>query len=107
MSDFANRLRADSSSSDTSFQVFDSVASTQVVKPQRRPAAAKKAAAAKSALAASQGVEGAVFSHIQAMRALGNMTVTTDQIARALSLPRSAVDAAVSNMRGRGVKIAR
>jgi biotin operon repressor len=54
-----------------------------------------------------KAVDTAVYSHIQAMRALGVTTISSDQLARSLALPRSVVDSAVSRMRDRGVKVAR
>ena len=52
----------------------------------------------------TQNIEGAVFAHIKAVRALGHTEVNTDQIAAALSVPVSAVNAAITKLRDKGVK---
>jgi hypothetical protein len=55
----------------------------------------------------SQGgpdIESAVYSHIQAVRALGKTTVETADIASALSLPVAAVNRAIQRLRSRGVR---
>ena len=102
-SNSSNLFRPENSSkSDSSFQFLDSVASTQTGKKHVAIGRAKDGQPLKNV-----ALESAVYGHIRAMRALGNTTLSTDQIARALSLPRSAVDAAVRGMSNRGVKIAK
>jgi hypothetical protein len=52
----------------------------------------------------SKDVESAVFSYIQARRALGATTINTGDIATALRLPRREVEEAVKRLANRGVK---
>jgi hypothetical protein len=52
-------------------------------------------------------LEAAVYSHIRALRALGTTAVSSDEIARALNLSNSAVEAALRQMSDRGVKFRR
>lgn len=96
--DFASR---ETSTSDSDFKLFGS-ATTQaapgIASPTRRTALARRESNQKA-------VEGAVYGQIRALRALGVTKITTDQIARSLSIPRSTVDAAVKGMQGRGVKV--
>ena len=51
-------------------------------------------------------VQKAVYAHIQALRALGRTNVNTVEVARALSLPLTLVDAAVESLKTKGVKTA-
>ncbi len=93
----------DASASDSTYQLFDPV-STQ--------AASKTAARARHKPrplqeARQKAVEGAVYGQIRAMRALGIIKISTDQIARSLSIPRPLVDAAVKGMQDRGVKVSK
>jgi hypothetical protein len=59
---------------------------------------------AKIARVASQNVEAAVYSYIQAMRALGKTKISAADIATALSVPIKAVERAGSNLGPKGVK---
>jgi len=52
-------------------------------------------------------IESAVYSHIQAVRALGREEINTSEIAQALSLPQELVIAAVARLRDKGVRVAR
>ncbi len=54
----------------------------------------------------SKGVENAVYGYIRAIRALGRTNITTGEISRALEIPLEQVDAAVSNLKNKGVKVA-
>ena len=89
------------SASDSTFQLF-SPASTQI-DSKTKAAPAKRASASGSQT--TKAVESAVYGQIRAMRALGVTSVSTDKIAKSLSIPRSLVDAAVKGMRDRGVKV--
>jgi hypothetical protein len=53
----------------------------------------------------SKSVDGAVFSYIKAVRALGRTRINTADIAVALRLPMREVDRAVGRLAGKGVKI--
>ncbi len=50
-------------------------------------------------------IEGAVFAYIQAVRALGQTSVNSVDIARALNLPLGEVEKAMKGLRGKGVRI--
>ena len=50
-------------------------------------------------------LEAAVYSHIQALRALGHTTVKTSDIAAALSLSLGVVNAIVVRLKNKGVKV--
>lgn len=56
--------------------------------------------------ARSAEVQKAVFTYIQALRALGKTRVNTHDIATALELPRPVVEQAVRHLKEKGVKIA-
>ena len=49
-------------------------------------------------------LEKAVYGHIRAVRALGRQTINTADIARALSVPVSAVDQVIVRLQSKGVK---
>jgi hypothetical protein len=51
-------------------------------------------------------IERAVYSHIQAVRTLGHKRINTEQIAEALGLPVSAVNATIVSLKRKGVKLA-
>lgn len=59
------------------------------------------------ARADARNVESAVFAHIQALRALGKTKVNTADIAKALGLRTDLVDRTVSELRNKGVKLAK
>lgn len=50
-------------------------------------------------------IEDAVYAYVRALRALGRTTVSTSEIAQALSVPPSHVEAALGNLIARGVKV--
>lgn len=50
-------------------------------------------------------IEGAVFAHIKAVRTLGQASVNSVDISRALSLPLGEVEQAMQGLRGKGVRI--
>ena len=50
-------------------------------------------------------VERAVYAHIQALRALGQTTVNSVEISRALSLPLDRVEGALRQLQDKGVRI--
>jgi hypothetical protein len=52
----------------------------------------------------SPSVDDAVFGYIRAVRALGRTEVNSIEVARALHLPQSEVDAALHRLRERGVR---
>jgi hypothetical protein len=54
----------------------------------------------------TRDVEGAVFGYIRAIRALGRMHVSTDEIARALGLSLAEVQGTLAALRSRGVNTA-
>ena len=56
------------------------------------------------ATAGEASVEKAVYSYIQAVRALGRETVNTVEIARALGVNIDAVESAVAKLRAKGVR---
>jgi hypothetical protein len=51
-----------------------------------------------------KNLENAIYAYIQAIRALGRMTVNTSQIADGLSLNIHEVNRAVSSLKRRGVR---
>jgi hypothetical protein len=51
-----------------------------------------------------KAIEAAVYSYIQALRALGKTQVNTAEIARALGLPVSNVDQVVPKLNEKGIK---
>ena len=51
----------------------------------------------------SDMIESAVYSYIQAYRALGNTRINTVRIARGLNISRRLVEGAVLNLRDKGV----
>ncbi len=53
----------------------------------------------------SMDIEGAVYAFIQAVRALGQTSVNSVVISRALSLPLSEVEQAIQELRDKGVRI--
>ena len=52
-------------------------------------------------------IRNAVYLHIQAVRSMGRTSINTAEIAEALGVPRSYVDAAVKSLSDRGVKAIR
>lgn len=52
-----------------------------------------------------KNVENAIYSHIQAIRALGRTDINTTEIADALSLPVYIVNEAISSLERKGVKV--
>jgi len=54
----------------------------------------------------SKSVESAVYAYIRAIRTLGRTTVNTIEIAAALSIPVSKVNAALDALRRKGVRVA-
>jgi len=52
----------------------------------------------------SEAIEAAVYSYIQALRALGKTQVNTAEIARALGLPMSNVEKALPKLTERGIR---
>ena len=59
-----------------------------------------------SRIATSQAIENAIFAHIQALRALGQTTVNTTEIASALHIKPLQVLKAIKSLGSKGVKIA-
>ena len=53
----------------------------------------------------ADNVESAVFTYIQAVRALGRTRINTADIAMALDLPTKTVERAVANLKDKGVKV--
>lgn len=53
----------------------------------------------------SQDYEGAVYAHIQALRALSKTRVNTTEIAKALNISVPTVNEAIRSMESKGVKI--
>jgi hypothetical protein len=53
---------------------------------------------------ADKRVRDAVYAHIRAIRRLGRTTITTNEIAAALSLPVTEVNGALSYLKKKGVK---
>jgi hypothetical protein len=53
----------------------------------------------------SKSVEAAVFSYLQARRALGVLQISSIEIAGALGLAQSIVEIAMRKLSGRGVKV--
>lgn len=51
------------------------------------------------------GIEGAVYSHIRAVRALGRTSITSLEVSRALNLPIHVVDEALRRLAYKGVKL--
>src|SRR4051812_44712430 len=88
------------SSSTGSLLVTNTTSSTAVGSVSMAPLSGHGVAKADSE------VEKAVYAHIQAVRALGRDTITTVEIATALSIPQEAVIAAVHRLRSKGVRIA-
>jgi Mn-dependent DtxR family transcriptional regulator len=60
---------------------------------------------ARSQTAANEQLEKAVYSHLQAVRALGRVTANTADIARALGVTTIAVDNTLAALAKKGVKI--
>jgi hypothetical protein len=52
-----------------------------------------------------KNIESAVYSHIQAVRALGRTRTDTSEIARALGLTQSTVEKTISSLTQRGVRV--
>jgi hypothetical protein len=52
----------------------------------------------------NKNVEAAVYSYIQALRALGKTQVNTAEIARALGLPVSIVDSVLPKLNEKGIR---
>ena len=50
-------------------------------------------------------IENAVYAHIQAVRTLGRTKIDTNEIAEALSIPVSQVNAALAALKHKGVKV--
>jgi hypothetical protein len=50
-------------------------------------------------------MQDAIYTHIQAVRALGKTKITPEEIARALELPVSTVEGAISTLKNKGVKV--
>lgn len=61
--------------------------------------------ARKSSRIETKDIESAVFAHIQAMRALGRTRVNVTEIATALGLYERQVEATLSALRNKGVKV--
>jgi transcription initiation factor IIE alpha subunit len=63
----------------------------------------------KEALASAsmKDIQGAVYSHIQAIRALGRTDINTEEIAKALSIPVVSVNSVIAKLKEKGVRIAR
>jgi hypothetical protein len=55
---------------------------------------------------ASKEFEAAVYAYVRAVRTLGRTSITVSEIGKALSLPRSAVFAAVRQLKDKGIKVA-
>lgn len=53
----------------------------------------------------SKSVENAVYAYIRAIRTLGRTTVNTIEIAAALSIPVSKVNAALDALKRKGVRV--
>ncbi len=53
----------------------------------------------------SKDIEGAVYAYIRAVRALGQTSVNSIDISRALSLSLGEVEQAIRGLRGKGVRI--
>ena len=53
----------------------------------------------------NKDIEGAVYAHIQAVRALGQTRVNSVDISHALSLPVGKVEQALQQLKGKGVRI--
>ncbi len=53
----------------------------------------------------SKDIEGAVYAYIRAVRALGQTSVNSVDISRALSLPLGEVEQAIQGLRDKGVRI--
>ena len=70
------------------------------------PDVAYKKAGQEASVKRTLAIHGAVYSHMQAMRALGHKKVNTEQVAKALSLPLSEVDEAIKGMKEKGVRLA-
>lgn len=51
-------------------------------------------------------IQVAVYSHIQAVRALGRTNINTEEIAKALSLPVGSVNVAIAKLKDKGVRVA-
>jgi hypothetical protein len=52
-----------------------------------------------------KNIESAVYSHIQAMRALGRTKINTVEISRALGLSLAAVDNTLQSLKKKGVRV--
>lgn len=61
---------------------------------------------AETAEHSAKKFESAVFSHIQAVRALGRTNINTTEIANALKLSQSIVDRTIDALKKKGVKVA-
>lgn len=53
----------------------------------------------------AKNIENAVYSHIQAIRALGRTRTDTSEIARALGLTQSVVEKTISSLTKKGVRV--
>lgn len=56
---------------------------------------------------AAREVEIAIYEHIRAMRTLGHKSLNSNDIARALSLPREIVEQALAGLSTLGVRVAK
>jgi hypothetical protein len=54
----------------------------------------------------NRNIENAIYAHIRAIRALGRKTINTIEIAEALSIPVTQVNAAIGSLKRKGVKVA-
>lgn len=52
------------------------------------------------------GYEDAIYTYLQAIRALDRVTISNHEIADALSLPVGTVEVAMANLQSRGVEVA-
>jgi hypothetical protein len=75
----------------------DSATPTSAVLPDIRPAKGRPSGVSKD-------VEGAVYSYIKAVRALGRTRVSASEIAGALSLPTRTVLLALDKLQEKGIK---
>ena len=95
-------MNTDTSSSSASFVVTPGTATGQYVPA---PAQIDQGAVAQAA-ADRQAREDAVFTHIQAIRAMGRITINTVDIGLALGMSTNEVESTLVALRSRGVRIA-
>ena len=82
-------------------QVSRTTANGEFVAPQKQVVQSRKKSTAKKVV----NVESAVYSYIQAVRALGKTRLTANEIARTLSLSPFEVSVAIDKLSTKGVKI--